>query len=213
MSSRRSERIGWLFTNLVIGILAIIEKGYEFVFFGIWSDVVVVHFSCFRIFEKLDTQGEKQVFTSSSLIPHLDISVAQFESVCRERDIDASAHCIINSFLCEGEVSNTRNIGISAFEGRNEKYDRKYGRKKYRSKQENFLVWKRILGWYWFRTSNESFHWPFQRTIFFCSLQASESYFSYFLEDHISKITLLSTKTASLCQKIAKQKTSFHEKK
>jgi hypothetical protein len=58
-----------------------------------------------------------------------------------------------------------------------EKYNRENGRKKYRSEQEDFLVWKRILRWYWFWTCDESFHVPFQRIILFCPLQATERYF------------------------------------
>jgi hypothetical protein len=157
--------------------LAIVQESYELIFFGIGSDVVVIHLARFWIFEKFDTQGEEQVFTSASLIPHFDVSIAQLECICREWYVDTSTHGIIDSFFCQREVSDARDVSISAFERRNEKYNRENGRKKYRSEQEDFLVWKRILRWYWFWTCDESFHVPFQRIILFCPLQATERYF------------------------------------
>mgnify|MGYP006959995368 CR=1 FL=1 len=53
--SRRTKRVGWLISDFVISILAIVEEGYKFVFFRIWSDEIMIHFSRFRIFEKFYT--------------------------------------------------------------------------------------------------------------------------------------------------------------
>jgi hypothetical protein len=71
----RPERICWLISDTEsLHTLTIVEKGYELVFFGIWTDKIMIHFSSFRILEKFYSESEKEVFSSSSLISHFYLS-------------------------------------------------------------------------------------------------------------------------------------------